>query len=72
MTWRSVGVKNATLKWASEGAREMIHWDTHSAIIDQFPYFKGIPRDRVSDEETIRRIDRSDEQKTMSIVHVRV
>jgi hypothetical protein len=65
-------MKNATLKWASEDAREMTHWDTRIAIIDQFPYLKDIPRDRASDEETIRRIDRSDEQKAMSTVHVRV
>jgi O-methyltransferase involved in polyketide biosynthesis len=42
---RSVEVKNATFKWALEDAREMTHWDTRIAIIDQFPYFKGIPRD---------------------------
>jgi O-methyltransferase involved in polyketide biosynthesis len=69
---RSVGVKNATLKWALEDAREMTHWDTRIAIIDQFPYFKDIPRDPAWDEETIRRIDLSDEQTAMSIVHVRV
>ncbi|MGZ5521460.1 MAG: hypothetical protein ACXWET_06835 [Halobacteriota archaeon] len=47
-------------------------WDARITIIDAFPYFKNIRRDPAWGEETIKKMNAIDEQRMMSIVHVRL
>jgi len=69
---RSTGVENAAIKWVLKDVYEMPKWDKHIKIIDQVPYFKGIPRDPAWGEEINRHIDVNDAHKIFKIVHLRV
>ena len=69
---RRIGAGGATITWALDDVNKMSAWDARIAIIDAFPYFKKIRRDPTWGEETIKRINAIDEQKMMSIVHVRL
>jgi hypothetical protein len=57
--------------WALEDVREIEKWDRRIAVIDQFPMFKGIPRDSLG-ADMRRFMDYSDEQASSFIVHLRV
>lgn len=69
-----LGMTHAVMKWALEDADDLTRWDDRIVVVDQFSFFRDIPipHDPVWDDETIRRIHAIDEQKLMSIVHVRV
>jgi hypothetical protein len=38
-------MKKVVTKWTLKDANKMIKWDERIRVIDQFPYFKNIPRD---------------------------
>jgi O-methyltransferase involved in polyketide biosynthesis len=69
---RRVGMTRSAMKWALEDANDLTRWDDRITVVDQFSYFRGIPHDPAWDKETRRRIHAIDEQKLMSIVHVRM
>jgi O-methyltransferase involved in polyketide biosynthesis len=67
-----LGMTHATMKWALEDANDLAEWDHRIVVVDQFSFFRDIPLDPAWGEETIRRIRAVDEQKLMSIVHLRL
>jgi O-methyltransferase involved in polyketide biosynthesis len=69
---RRIGAGGATITWALDDVTKIRAWDARITIIDAFPYFKNIRRDPAWGEETIKKINAIDEQKMMSIVHVRL
>ena len=59
------------MKWTLEDANEITKWDNRITVVDQFPLYRNIPRDSLS--EKIRRLmDYSDESGRSSIIHARV
>ena len=69
--WR-MEIEEAQVKWAVKDANEMIQWDTRIRVIEQFPYFRGVPRDPAWGEEIKIWMDFMDEIKICNIFHVSV
>jgi O-methyltransferase involved in polyketide biosynthesis len=69
---RHVGMTRSAMKWALEDANDLTRWDDRIIVVDQFSFFRGIPRDPAWGKETERRIQAIDEQKLMTIVHVKM
>jgi O-methyltransferase involved in polyketide biosynthesis len=67
-----VGMTRSAMKWALKDANDLTRWDNRITVFDQFSCFRGIPHDPAWGKETGRRIHAIDEQKLMSIVHVRM
>jgi hypothetical protein len=59
-------------KWALTDANEMTQWDNRITVLDQFPLFKGIPRDHSLSTALRKFMDFSDKNRTSNIFHVRV
>ncbi|MGZ7162513.1 MAG: hypothetical protein ACXVI8_07670, partial [Halobacteriota archaeon] len=57
-------------KWALNDANELTSWDDRIAVIDQFPLFKGIPRDPSLSVAIRKYMDFSDKNKASNIFHV--
>ena len=57
--------------WAPKDANEITKFDSRITLIDQFPTYKDIPRDSLS-EDLRRLMDYSDEQGRFCIFHLRV
>ena len=55
--------------WALEDANEFTKWDSRITVLDQFPLFKNIPRDRLS--EMCEGMDYSDESGRSGIFPLR-
>ena len=69
---RRTGMKKAVTKWALKDANKMTKWDRRIRVIDQFPYFKNIPRDPVWGIQIKRWMDLMDKSRMFNIFHVRV
>ena len=69
--WR-MEIEGAQVKWAVKDANEMARWDTRIRVIEQFPYFRGVPRDPVWGEEIKIWMDFMDEIKICNIFHISV
>jgi len=57
--------------WVPKDINEIAKWDSRITVIDQFPMFKNISRNLVS-EETRRFMDYNDQRGESSIIHLRV
>jgi len=60
------------MKWALEDANDLTRKDDRITVDDQFSFFKYIPYDLAWGKETECRIHTINEEKLMSIVHVRM
>jgi O-methyltransferase involved in polyketide biosynthesis len=69
---RQTGIKNATTKWTLKDANKLKKWDKRIIVIDQFPYFKNIPRDPAWGVQIKRWMDLMDKSGMFNIFHVRV
>jgi O-methyltransferase involved in polyketide biosynthesis len=69
--WK-MGIEGVHIKWTVNDANDMTQWDTRVRVIEQFPYFRGIPRDPVWGEEIKIWMDFMDEIKISNIFHVSV
>ncbi len=72
---RRAGMKRATTKWTLKDAKKLTKWDKRIRVVDQFPYFKVIPRDPEWDERMIRQMDfieRSRVFNMANIFHIRL
>jgi len=69
--WR-MEIEGAQVKWAVKDANEVAQWDTRIRVIEQFPYFRGIPRDPAWGEEIKIWMDFMDEIKICNIFHLSV
>jgi len=58
-------------RWVLEDANEITEWDHRITVIDQFPLFKNIPRDSLS-EEMRQFMDDSGRSNLLNIIHLRV
>ena len=54
---RKMGVPGARAKWAIKDANKMTKWDKRIEVIDQFPFFKNIPRDPARGSQIKRWMD---------------
>jgi hypothetical protein len=61
-----------TTKWALKDARTITKWDNRIEVLDQFPLFKDIPRDPAWGASVNRRMNLSDKNGFMNVVHLRV
>jgi O-methyltransferase involved in polyketide biosynthesis len=41
---RKTGIKKAVVRWALKDANVISRWDKRLQVVDQFPFFRGIPR----------------------------
>ena len=57
--------------WALEDANEITKWDNRITVLDQFPFYRNIPRDSLS-ADMRRLMDYSDEIGRSRIFHLRV
>ena len=69
--WK-MGVEGVHIEWTVNDVNDMKQWDTRVRVIEQFPYFRGIPRDPVWGEEIKIWMDFMDEIKIYNIFHVSV
>ena len=69
---RQTGIKKATTKWTLKDANKLKKWDKRIIVIDQFPYFKNIPRDPAWGVQIKRLMDLMDKSGMFNIFHVRV
>ena len=67
-----MGIEGVDIKWTVNDVNDMTQWDTRVRVIEQFPYFRGIPRDPVWGEEIKIWMDFMDEIKISNIFHVSV
>lgn len=65
-------IEGVQVKWDVQDAKEMAQWDTRIRVIEQFPYFRGIPRNPAWGEEIKIWMDFIDEIKISNIFHVSV
>jgi hypothetical protein len=59
-------------KWALDDANEMTKWDNRITVVDQFPFFRNIPRDSMLSASVRQFMDYTDQKGRMKIVHLRV
>ena len=69
--WK-MGIEGVHIKWTVNDVNDMAQWDTRIRVIEQFPYFRGIPRDPAWGEEIKIWMDFMDEIKISNIFHVSV
>jgi len=69
---RKMGIPGARAKWSTKNANKMTKWDKRITVIDQFPFFKNIPRDPAWNIQIKRWMDRMDKSGMFKIFHVRV
>jgi len=69
--WR-MGMEGVNVKWALKDANEIKKWDARIKVMEQFSYFRGIPRDPAWGEEIKTWMDLIDEIKILNIFHVSV
>jgi O-methyltransferase involved in polyketide biosynthesis len=69
---RRTGMKKATTKWTLKDANKLTNWDKRIRVINQFPYFKNIPRDPAWGIQIKRWMDLFDQSRMFNIFHVRV
>ena len=69
--WR-MEIEGVQVKWVVKDANEMAQWDTRIRVIEQFPHFRGIPRNPAWGEEIKIWMDFIDEIKILNIFHVSV
>jgi len=69
---RRTRMKQATIKWALKDASKLTKWDKRITVIDQFPYFNGIPRDPEWGVQITRPMDFIERSRLFNIFHVRV
>jgi len=66
-----IALRGKTGTWVPKDIHEITRWDNRITVIDEFPMFKNIPRDSLS-EEMRRFMDYNDERGESSIIHLRV
>jgi O-methyltransferase involved in polyketide biosynthesis len=69
---RRTGMKRAIVKWALKDASIVSRWDKRLQVVDQFPFFKGIPRDPSWGKGIRSFMDTTDKYRVSNIVHLRV
>jgi hypothetical protein len=67
-----VGMHGSKTKWALTDARAITGWDNRIAVVDQFPVFKNIPRNRAWSTSIKQWMDFVDRHRMRNIVHLRV
>jgi len=50
----------------------MTQWDNRITVTEQFPYFRGIPRDSAWGNRTKRWMDFMDKSEPFNIVHIQM
>lgn len=55
-----------------EDANELTKWDNRISVVDQFPFFRDIPRDPSLSRSIRQFMDYTDEKERIKIFHVRV
>lgn len=72
MAMREFGISlGIASRWALDDAKEMTKWDNRITVIDQFLFFKNIPRSPSLSMSVIQFMDYTDEKGRMKIVHVK-
>ena len=71
-TIRKTGIKKAVVRWALKDASIVSRWDKRLQVVDQFPFFRGIPRDPSWGRGTRVFMDGTDKYRVSNIVHLRV
>ena len=66
------GIPGARAKWTIRDAHKMTRWDNRIKVIEQFPCFRGIPRDPAWGNRTKIWIDFLDKTKMDNIFHLHV
>jgi len=69
---RGAGIKGARVKWTLKDANKITRWDTRIKVIEQFPYFRDIPRNPAWGGRTKRWMDFVDKHKMSNIFHLQV
>jgi len=69
---RGAGIKEARVKWTLKDANKITKWDTRIKVVEQFPYFRDIPRNPAWGGRTKRWMDFVDKHKTSNIFHLQV
>ena len=68
---KRTGIKNAVVRWPLKDASIVNCWDRRLQVVDQFPFFKGIPRDPSWGRRIRSFMDTTDKFKLSKIIHLR-
>jgi O-methyltransferase involved in polyketide biosynthesis len=67
-----VAGSHMTGKSPLENANEIMAWDAHVSVVDQFPLFRGIPRDPSMSLSVRQFMKYTDEKERIKIFHLRI
>jgi len=67
---KRTGMKKAVVRWSLKDARIVSGWDKRLRVVDQFPFFQGIPRDPSWGKGIRRFMDSTDKHRVSNIVHL--
>ena len=67
---KRTGVKKTVIRWSLKDARIISGWDKRLRVVDQFPFFQGIPRDTSWGKGIRRFMDSTDKHRVSNIVHL--
>ncbi|MFW9942482.1 MAG: class I SAM-dependent methyltransferase [Candidatus Thorarchaeota archaeon] len=68
---KKLGMKSATTKWGIKDIEKIKQWDTRIVILENYPLFSKIKRQKNWDENIIKAMKRFDKWKAITMVHLK-
>jgi O-methyltransferase involved in polyketide biosynthesis len=68
---KRAGMKDAPVRWATSGGKEITKWGNYVEVVDEWPYFSRAPRDPSWTWDTVMLMRLSDWFKLMKVIHLR-